>query len=102
MADPKSPPLTYNTATATYFVDNTGTHWRVFDCARVNRRHLILPIGSGRTEYRVFASREGRKLVYFFRPRELRGTRAEHLERQLHESQDLDVTDFDPALEHGA
>lgn len=101
MADRAHAPSTYEKGKAFYFIDREGRHWRVFDCARVNERHLILAIGSARTQYRVFSSRDGRKCVHFFRPRELRGTRPDHLQRQLRASQDLDAA-FDPALEHEA
>lgn len=98
MTHPAPAPFSYVRGDSFYFVDPQGEHWRVRDALYLNSRHLVLPLCSSRAAYRVFSPREGTPRVYFFKARELRGTRVSHLVRQLRESGEVGV--IDPALRH--
>ena len=98
MTHPAPAPFTYAKGKGFYFVDATGTHWRVVDAAHVNGRPVVLTLGSSRAAYRVFSPHDAPVRVYFFRPRELRGTRPSHLVRQLQASGELGTVD--PVLLH--
>ncbi len=82
-----------------WYVDDRGTEWRLCDSAVVNGRHIVLPFGSDRAEYRIFVGGSGYARVYAFAKRELRGAQPRHVERQLRESSPLAPGALDPALE---
>lgn len=86
-------------ATELDFVDSTGARWRVCDTALLHDRRLVLPIGSGRAELRVFLSQFGQVRGYVFGERESRAYRLSRLERQLGRASLLDSTTLDPALD---
>ncbi len=80
------------------FIDTAGCPWHVRDAAVLRARYVVLPLESPRAQMRLFTRADGQLRAYEFPARELHGTRASHLQRQLDASRELPREFLDPAL----